>query len=373
MANYEELKNCKTTAELINKLTGEKGKRVTIVGIRFISTAGVPLEIYQQAKSLKEQGYDVTILILRGGDMEPPRGVRLEYLGKLSKDWFLERIYGIVYPLNPIKLIKGLTKLRNCDVVICHVYPATIFGFLAKMFFGAKYIAWHYHVPETAHMSGLLRKIYAKLTEYLNEKSFIIKYADCICSISESSKEVLKRKTGLDSIVISIGTENERFSGIKIAPEDIEEVRKKYSIKDNHFVMLFVGRISPTKNIHSLIKVFRILRESVPNTQLIIVGAPTNKDYFNQLQKESDENVIFTGAVSDKELACFYSICDVFATCSLLEGRTLPPLEARRFGKVAIGFDVPGVRDVVEKEYLVPKGDYRAFADKIKEVLLSLT
>lgn len=96
--------------------------------------------------------------------------------------------------------------------------------------------------------------------------------------------------------------------------------------------LLFVGNAAPYKNLRGLIEAFRII--SRPDLHLVIAG---KKDYFHEelekyVEDEGIKNVMFTGFVSDENLAWLYqnAVCYVFP--SLSEGFGLPGLEAMRYG-----------------------------------------
>lgn len=102
--------------------------------------------------------------------------------------------------------------------------------------------------------------------------------------------------------------------------------------------VLAVGRLNVRKNLGNLVSAFAMVRRQVPSVQLVIVGAPDGRDAH---LTEGDDQVRFTGAVSDEELAWFYSSCAVFAFPSMGEGFGLPLLEAAHFGVPVVCSDLP--------------------------------
>jgi glycosyltransferase involved in cell wall biosynthesis len=87
------------------------------------------------------------------------------------------------------------------------------------------------------------------------------------------------------------------------------------------------------------------------------------------LSYSSAEYVIFTEFVSDEELLALYRLSDIYTTCSIREGRNLPPAEAQKYGTPVIGFDVPGIRDIVQDGDLVEEGNYEEFGQSIVNIL----
>ena len=98
----------------------------------------------------------------------------------------------------------------------------------------------------------------------------------------------------------------------------------KYGIKD---FILYVGRIEPRKNVHTLIKAME------GNTRpLVIIGKAVSmyKDYYEMCRKISSENIIFVGELKhdDPLLASAYKACEVFVLPTWFETPGLAALEA---------------------------------------------
>jgi 1,2-diacylglycerol 3-alpha-glucosyltransferase len=190
------------------------------------------------------------------------------------------------------------------------------------------------------------------------------KKADSAVSISNFLKKELKKETGLDSKIVYDPIDRKRFhSGINGS-----KIRKKYNLGKNP-VCLYVGRISPHKGIHLLIKTFNLVLRKIPNAKLLIAGKPTFDNYFKKLKKMSNDSIIFAGFVEDEELPYYYSTCDIYTTASLWEGFNMTVVEAQACGKPVVAFDLCAHPEVVKKGKLVKPRDVKAFAEAIIEVL----
>lgn len=327
------------------KEDGIKGRpKIAIMGAIFSGFDGVSRVIELQAKKLSKI-CDVTVIALEG-DLKSPKNVKLEIIGA-PKNLALNRIYRLLFPLNFAKLFKYAGMLREFDLVIAHQYPMTVLAYLAKRFFGVKYCYWHHHIPAEAY-TNFYHEIYMNLIEYLDEKSLIIKSADYICSISKFSRDLLKSKAKVDSIVVYNEIDDEKFREV-----DGTIIRDKCGISQEEPIILYVGRIHPQKNIRTLLQVFRIVKREIPDAKLILVGKVIFEDYLDQLRGICDESVIFAGYVPDDELPYYYAACDVYATCSLSESFNLPIMEAQRYGKPVVAFDIGPHKEIVKNGFLV--------------------
>jgi glycosyltransferase involved in cell wall biosynthesis len=100
---------------------------------------------------------------------------------------------------------------------------------------------------------------------------------------------------------------------------------------------LYVGNAYPHKNLERLLTVFKRLRESGLEAQLVLVG---KMDYFYERLKEEARvagllernDAVFYGYATEIELADLYRQARAYVFPSLLEGFGLPPLEAMRYG-----------------------------------------
>lgn len=193
------------------------------------------------------------------------------------------------------------------------------------------------------------------------------KKADSAISISKFSQKSLLKEVGLKSEVVSNVIDNKRFHfGLNGSL-----LREELALEDNP-VILFVGSIRPPKCIHLLIESFNIVKRSIPNAKLVIIGAITFGKYYEKLKKMSDNSVIFAGYVSDDELPSYYAACDVYATASLWEGFNLPLAEAQACGKPVVAFDIGPHKEVVDEGktgLLVRPKDSEALADAIVKLL----
>jgi glycosyltransferase involved in cell wall biosynthesis len=97
---------------------------------------------------------------------------------------------------------------------------------------------------------------------------------------------------------------------------------------------LFVGRVSPNKAQHDVVKAFAAYRKLFDaNARLRLVGASSSHAYENALRNFVEalglaDAVTLTGGVTDAELMGHYAAADVFVACSEHEGFCVPLLEA---------------------------------------------
>lgn len=105
--------------------------------------------------------------------------------------------------------------------------------------------------------------------------------------------------------------------------------------------LLYVGQQSDYKNIHRLILAHQELLLTHPTLQLVLAGSKNKSLQMNEawVAKHGYKNIIFTGFVSDGQLAWLYQHAEAYVFPSLMEGFGLPGLEAMRAGAPVISSD----------------------------------
>jgi 1,2-diacylglycerol 3-alpha-glucosyltransferase len=332
----------------------KKGSKIAILISLFKKYEGASVVAKQQAKRLSEKGYEVFIYTFESNvNFDPSYKVKIKVI-RPSIQSLYNRIYRGLFFLDIPVLISLLRHLRHFDLIIIHHGNMAILGYLAKKLYGVKVVFWNHHIDTSI---GLLQKIY----EAMNWR--LIKGFDYVVSISRFSRGMLKSLMGIESLVI-YNEVDERFrEGLN---GDI--VRKKYGLGDEP-LLLFIGRIIPQKNLHLLIEVFNLIKKEVPTAKLLIVGRHDDEEYCGRLLKMADNSVIFEENVPDEEMPLYYAACDVYVTCSTLEGFNLPLVEAQACGKPVVAFDIGPHREVVRKGHLVKPYDLVSFKEKVVELL----
>ena len=93
-------------------------------------------------------------------------------------------------------------------------------------------------------------------------------------------------------------------SPIAIIPNPIEIRDYSEKKKDNVFRLGYLGRLSPRKNIESLIYAFHELKDLSKDAELLIIGGGDNKyEHFlkNEVKRLNLQNIRFAGFLSGKE------------------------------------------------------------------------
>ena len=233
-----------------------------------------------------------------------------------------------------------LFKRGRYDAVHCHLdwYMNSYVCFLAMLAGVKKRIAHHhqaYSVSALSQAEGPNRMSFRALTRNLlcalmriPCKMFATHWLACgeAAAINGWGKSAVA-KGRVTILPNAIAPDRFKFNEISR-----REIRAKYGIKDDDFVIGHVGRFYPQKNHEFLIDVFKEVCKQKPNAKLLLLGDGPLQDNIRQKVASLgiSESVLFAGL--QKDPAPFYSAMDVFCFPSLWEGLGIVLLEAQYNG-----------------------------------------
>ena len=151
---------------------------------------------------------------------------------------------------------------------------------------------------------------------------------------SKNMEESLKEYYGLKELEFSVippGVNVKKFAG----PKDLG-LLKELHLSTRDIVLLYVGRLSPEKNVERAIREFKLIRRD--NLKFLIVGYGSDRERLEKIRDANrlDKQILFMGPRTDVER--FYSIADIFISPSKHEPFGQVILEAMAAGLPCIAF-----------------------------------
>ncbi|MFH1182173.1 MAG: glycosyltransferase [Candidatus Woesearchaeota archaeon] len=289
--------------------------KIAILTPTFSAFSGPDRVAWNEADELSENN-EVSVFCFKA-DMNHPKAGVFEFGAPKNKT--LERIYKIFFFMDVPKVEKIAKMLKGYDWIICFLYPMTIPAWLAKKRYGKHYTYYDVGLAYPKLFRGFAERTAMKLINFFTK--ITVKNADDAISISRFLSNELKKETGLRSRVKYVKIDRSRFN-LNVDEKKTEAVRKKYGLGKP--TLLYVGRISPHKGIHLLIRAFNIVRRKFPKAKLLVIGKHTFDSYSKELEKLDNGGVIFTGFIPDEDLPHYYNACDLYVTASLWEGFNMP-------------------------------------------------
>ncbi|MFN3472248.1 MAG: glycosyltransferase [Aquificaceae bacterium] len=190
--------------------------------------------------------------------------------------------------------------------------------------------------------------------------------ADLIITPSKRQEEFLK-SFGLDRVItINLGVDTNTFNPSKRNPY----FDKAFGIERGKIRIVYVGRLSPEKNIGLLLEVFQHLDPTL--FHLVVVGDGPLRKRVEKLSQKLP-NLAYIGYVdNEKELAQIYASCDIFLSASCSETYGLSFLEAQACGCLLVAFDM-NLESQPFKEFLAEERKAEALYDAIVKACHSLS
>ncbi len=256
-------------------------------------------------------------------------------------------------------------KLEKYDLLILYSpeIPVLFSAHLAKYFNPNLKLVWDFQGITPIRYMYFKDKLLTYIRSFASLKS--MKTSNLILVRSESVKKEIKPYVkGNKSpkiLVTPLGIHLDRFKNI-----DAEEIRRKYNLY-GHFVLLYVGRLVPSKQVDFLIKAISNLSEDF---LLIIVGSGIERGNLENLTTSLNvkDRVIFAGRVSDEDLPKYYASSNAFITASLHEGFCVPIVESLASGKPAVVPNRTSMPEVVADGGLIYDGSMEDFLSNLKSL-----
>lgn len=249
------------------------------------------------------------------------------------------REFSICKDIKAVIQISRYIRKNHIDIIIAHYFPkASMIANFANLLAGnkTKIMVAHGVLHDTMH--GLLRQA------VIWEQKFDVLFAKKVICVSQSVAR-RRREDGIEKeekqIILGSGSCNgvdtiNKFNPDNFSQEEIDKLRKKYSISGNDFVVGFSGRLVRDKGVVELQQAYQQLKNKlrIP-VKLLIIGEAESRDAipFNVLNSLRDDNmVIFTGEVPYSDIQKYYLLMNVLVLPSYREGFPTVVLEAGAMG-----------------------------------------
>jgi glycosyltransferase involved in cell wall biosynthesis len=166
--------------------------------------------------------------------------------------------------------------------------------------------------------------------------------ADRILTVSESARSQIASVFHYPLSAIHVISEGPKaLFRVRGDPGTVQGVLDQYDIPSGLPLILYVGGISPHKNLQGLLwALARVRRRSQAPWHLVLVGDHNNDSFYGCYgelvalcrQLEMTQRVTFTGFVPDEALVTLYNAATMLVLPSLNEGFGLPVVEAMACG-----------------------------------------
>ena len=283
-----------------------------------------------------------------------------------------ERV-GLPVPIPKFNALDVYEKvIRESDLVHAHGHPYLSSYVACRM---AK--KWRKPFILTQHNTFIDFGSWLNFVEHVNDFTLgkkVLKASSKVIVVSKKTMEYVLR-LGADkfkTLLLYNGVDTDRFH-----PMNKQESRGKLDLPKNGFLILTVRRLVYKNGLDTLIDAALPVIRDNPDILFVIVGKGPDANLIKKHTKRLgiNNNVIFTGFVSDEKLPLYYSSADLFVLPSRSgEGFPLTVLESMASGLPVIATNTGGIPEAIRNTVngiLIPPKKPKALADAILKLFSS--
>lgn len=289
-------------------------KKILFVVPSLTQANGIPAFLVNYIKNIDTNKFEISIL---SSNLRPSKNyinffkinkIKYYLINDLRKDG-LKKYYK--------SLKKFFKKNNDYDLIYSNTANQSIFIFHIAKKYGMRNFAIHSH--STVSSSNKLKMIINNIVIY-----YVLHQTNNYFACSElAGKCMFKNK---NFRVINNAIDYEKF---KFSYENREKIRKKYDISENDFIIGFVGRFAPQKNIFYFINLIKCLDKKY---KIMMIGTGPQREEFEKkcIEENLRDRFIFVNECSD--VYRYYSAFDIFILPSNFEGLPVVAIEAQANG-----------------------------------------
>lgn len=323
---------------------------------------GVANTVYRSAKSLSDLGHNILVCTISKNSEEELS----KLAGSNIKVITLPSVDSHIYKGERLSIPFGLSlkELRGFKPDIIHTHTPFSAGWEAvicakrlKVPLVGTHHTFFNHYLKYVHLDY-------KWVENFSWKYTVGYYNRCniVLSPTQSLADGLK--------------ENNLKRGVEIVPNpvDVEKYCPVIKTETHGKTLLYMGRVSYEKSIDQVIKAAHIVKKTIPNIKLIIVGDGPEKENLIKLSEDLglQNNIVFTGFIYGDELIKTLQTGDIFLSGSKSENMPLAVLECMAIGLPILSVSSLGMVEIVkdnENGFLLSPDNPEEMAEKINELL----
>ena len=304
---------------------------------------GVPMSVETFRKEFESLGHEVFIFAPNYSDYQDKNRNVFRY-PSLDINIKFRLPLGIPCSCKMDKIIKDL------EIDIIHSHHPNLLGSVAMKWAKKKNIplvfTWHTLYDQYTNFVPFLP---AKFSANWIIKD-AVKYAnkaDIVVAPTESLMPIIKKwgVTNSNIIPVATGVAEEEFLNV-----NRNEIRDRYSIKENEILLLLVSRLTAEKNIQFLFDaIVKVLKEDIDTKFMLVGDGYLVSELKDKVKKENlEDRIIFAGIVERENIKNYYAAGDIFVYASKSETQGMIITEAMYMGLPIVAVKATGIESLVE-------------------------
>lgn len=257
--------------------------------------------VHQEAKSLVENGYDVTILCWDRDCKFPPEeaidGITIERI-------YVHSTHGRGSTQIPFLLLfwlktYGRAISRDFNIVHCHDFDTLPLGYVLAKRKKAKliYDAHESYVDMLGNLPWLLKKAIYKA------ENVFLKRIDLLISVGEVLRETFEKRGVRRSCVVGNWKDPSKF---KFPPDFLKEEKQGLRISNGQLVISFIANLGKERQLTQLIEAVK----ETPSVTLVVGGDGPCRGVVQEAAR-THSNIIYLGYVHPSKVPLYIAISDI--------------------------------------------------------------
>lgn len=286
------------------------------------------LNLYQKTGQGQYTQNIYDILIDMGYQVEMKRKPFMEKIKNSTVKRMLYILWiNFVFPIS--------TMFKNADIIIFTNTLTPFYKIPNKKYYPVLHDLWAYKSPETV---TFIQSLYTRIVIASIKNTY-----EKIITVSETIKQEIVDFFNCSEEDVNVVYNYFSFGEKPVLDYSKEEQLKilsKYNIESKKYI-LSVATLNKRKNIPMLIDAYSQLDSDI---KLVLVGKASSES-FNC----NNQNIIFTGYLSDDELKVLYKHAFLYVFPSVYEGFGIPIIDAQAFGIPVICSNIPVFKEIAGK------------------------
>lgn len=357
---------------------------------------GVPISIERLTNALREQGHRVVVFAPQYKHLGTEQDTEEDVVRYST---LTQRFYSDTVLPNPLDPVLEETFARE-DFDVIHVHHPVLIGRVAAHL-SDKYnipLVYTYHtqyeqyldyagpihwLSRGAEKKNLLGRLRCRGSRAIKQElapwylSSFMRRCHTVIAPTEGMKRTFNLQYGYtyncqaDLAVLPTGLTQESYRPDHKA---VLELRQSYGAEEMP-LLVTVSRLGHEKNVPFLLRCMALLKRSLPDFRLMVIGDGPQREEYMDLCEQLDirQQICFLGSLPNREIAVHMAAADCFVFASKTETQGIVILEAMAAKTPVVALRASGVEDLVENGvsgYLCPEEE-KAFTEQLLRVLQS--
>jgi glycosyltransferase involved in cell wall biosynthesis len=316
---------------------------------------GTELNAVRTAERLDKRRFSMSVVCLRD---DGPLRARYAAAGIPVYPFPMGSLWGPTAMRQGFRLIR-LLRAEQIEVVHSHDAYTSVYATMWARLAGVRGViasrrSWH-----SPHLEGRI----------LKASRFAYRFAHRVVGNSPSVARLVETEGGVPSSrIVTIPNFLDPQAFDPIPDEERVRLLHEIGVPADAFVVGIVARLTPVKDHSTLLRAVALLRERIPEIQLVLVGdGPERARLVREVSSQGLTSLVhFAGERSQSPN--LHALFDVSVLCSISEAFPNSILEAMAVSRPVVATDVGGTSDAIQEGrtgLLVPPGDSMRLADAI--------